>query len=136
MQILCVTVSCRLINTSDLASLPVVYRSRLFRAALRLVAFSADSAYLAAASADSGSVALLKVADAGQQVDLLGYFDVAGMGCCSIVSWERLPRYVHPGVAPETHTLAFAAAGTRMEMLPHMCREPWLDCCVSLAVAD
>jgi predicted membrane-bound mannosyltransferase len=68
----------RIVNASDLVTLPVVYHSRLFKAAVTAVAFSPCGIYLAVAAASTGRVALLKVAAAGQQVQLLGYVKAEG----------------------------------------------------------
>jgi len=70
---------CRLVDASELSTLPVVHHSRLFRAPVTHVAFSSCAAYLAVAAGSTQRVALLKVAEAGQQVQLLGYVKAAGM---------------------------------------------------------
>jgi 6-phosphogluconolactonase (cycloisomerase 2 family) len=68
----------RLVNTLDLGSLPVVHRTRLFRAPVTHVAFSSCGGYLAAAAASTGRVALLKIGRGGQHVQLLGYAQAEG----------------------------------------------------------
>lgn len=75
--------SCRLVNTSDLGSLPVVHHSRLFSGTVTHVAFSACGLYLAVAAAATRRVALLKIAAAGQQVQLLGYVNADGELCAA-----------------------------------------------------
>jgi 6-phosphogluconolactonase (cycloisomerase 2 family) len=76
----------RLVNTSDLGSLPVVHHSRLFRGPVSHVAFSPCGVYLAVAAAATGRVALLKVAAAGEQVQLLGYVNAEGELCAACSS--------------------------------------------------
>jgi 6-phosphogluconolactonase (cycloisomerase 2 family) len=73
----------RIVNASDLVTLPVVYHSRLFKAATTAVAFSPCGSYVAVAAASTGRVALLKVAAAGQQVQLLGYVKAEGESCAA-----------------------------------------------------
>lgn len=55
-----------------------MHHSRLFRASVTHVGFSACGTYLAAAAASTDRVALLKVTGAGQQVQLLGYVKAEG----------------------------------------------------------
>lgn len=62
----------------DLGSLPVAYHSRLFKCPVTHTAFSTCGGYLAAVSGSTGHVALLKVAAAGQEVQVLGYVQTQG----------------------------------------------------------
>lgn len=77
---------CRLIDASDLSTLPVVHHSRLFRAPVTHVAFSSCAAYLAVAAGSTQRLALLKVAATGQQVQLLGYVKAAGDAWCENIT--------------------------------------------------
>lgn len=103
--------ACRLVNTSDLSSLPVVHHTRLFRAPVVHVGFSCCGTYLAAAAVDTGRVALLKLAAAGQHVQLLGYVKVEG-------AWVLTPKAV-----------PYCSAGSRTRVMaaPVLCGgcDPW-----------
>jgi hypothetical protein len=63
---------CRLVDTADLSSLPVVHHSHLLKAPVTHVSASPCGSYLAAAAASTGHVTLLKLG-AEQHVQLLGF---------------------------------------------------------------
>lgn len=84
---------CRLVGLSDLRNLPVVFCERLFKAPLSCLALSANGEHLAVAAHQQQQVAVLRVDDAGQGAEVLGYVHTAGGWVIPAAGWWYMSRW-------------------------------------------